>query len=317
MSLLNSVNCITDAGNTGVGTCFLDPTKIIGAILTPKGYTLAAADLADSAALLAKLQADTLSSLKADRIYPVMNFVEINDQSTGLQKQTFAYGPEAPVRDGINNWGFKFRKGGLSLLQKLRLFNKSTAYDFLFVDDRNVIYGTQNADGTGLTAIPSMYFWAHQWKPNTGSAAAEYMAEFAFLPQYVNEYLAFAEAGFDFTTNVKGLVDVTLSGAGAVTSGVFNIAANGGGANLGDLYPTELADATLWTAKNTATGADITISGVTYDNVNGKFVLTLATTAPPYPASGTITFNLASPATLAAAGIVGYESAGSIAIARN
>ncbi len=320
MSLLNSINCITDAGNTGVGQCFFDPTKIAGAFLTPKGFTIPASALADSAALLAFLQAATAADNKAERIYPIMNFVQVEDNSSGMQKQTFQYGDEAPVRDGINSWTYQFRKGGLSLLQKLRLFNKSTAYDFLFFDDKNTIIGTQGLDNTnaaGVKAIPSMYFWAHQWKANTGAAVAEYKVEFAFLPQYINEYVAWAEAGVDIMSNVSGLIDVTLAGVSGGSSGVFEIEAVGGGANLGDLYDDVLNDASLWTAKNTATGAAITISGVTYDATDKRFVLTLATTAPPYPASGTITFNLAAPSVLAAAGVVGYESAGSIAITRN
>ena len=289
MNLLNSINCIADAGNTGVGQCFFDPTKIAGAFLTPKGFIIPASALASSAALLAFLQAATQADNKAERIYPILNFVQVEDNSTGMQKQTFQYGDEAPVRDGINSRTYQFRKGGLSLLQKLRMFNKSTAYDFLFFDDKNTLIGTAGLDGTGadgVKAIPSMYFWAHQWKANTGAAVAEYKAEFAFLPQYVNEFVAWTESGFDILSSISGLLDVKLTGVDGGSSGVFEIEAIAGGANLGDLYDTELADASLWTAKNTATNAAITISGVTYDATDKRFVLTLATTAPPYPLSG-------------------------------
>lgn len=317
MSLLNSLNCIADAGNTGIGACSLDFKKITGAILTPKGYTIAAADLADSATLMAKLQADTLATNKAARIYPINGFVNAEDNSSGLQKQTFGYGVEAPVRDGINNWTFQFVKGGLTLLQKLRLFNKSTAYDFLFVDDENKILGTASADGTGLKAIPSMYFWAHQWKANTGQAVAEYKLEFAFLPQYVNEYVASADAGFDIATNIVGLQDVTVTGAGNTTPGTYDLMAVAGGTNLGDLYDTELAAAGVWVATNFATGAAITITGVTYNSTSKKFAVALDTSDPDYPASGFVNVNLAAPSVLAAAGIVGFESLGAAKIAKN
>lgn len=317
MSLLNQLNCISDIGNTGVGACSLDFKKIVGAILTPKGYTIEAADLVDSASLLAKLQADTQAANKAARIYPVMGFVNAEDNSSGLQKQTFSYGVEAPVRDGINNWAFQFVKGGLSLLQKLRLFNKSTAFDFLFVDDENKILGTASADGTGLQAIPSMYFWARQWKANTGQAIAEYTCEFAFLPQYINEYVASVSAGFDITTNVIGLQDVKVSGVADSVSGSYDLTAVAGGTNLGDLYETELASASVWEAKNFATGAAIDITGVTYDATAKAFVVALDKTAPAYPATGFVTINLVAPAALAAAGVVGFESLGAAKIAKN
>lgn len=319
MSLLNQLNCINEAGNTGVGACSLDFKKIVGAILTPKGYTIPVADMATSASLLAKLQADALATNKADRIYPISGFVNAEDNSTGLQKQTFNYGPEAPVRDGINNWVFQFVKGGLTLLAKLRLFNKSTAYDFLFFDDENRIMGTIGTDLDGaqvMKAIPSMYFWAHQWKANTGQAVSEYKIEFSFLPQYINEYVASAALEVDIPTNVVGLQDVTLTGLPDVTAGSYDVVAVAGGANLGDLYETELADEALWVAKNFATGAAITITGVTYNSAKG-FVLALDTADPDYPASGFVTINLAAPSVLAAAGIVGYESTGAVKIAKS
>lgn len=317
MSLLNSLNCIADAGNTGVGSCSLDFKKIVGAILTPKGYTIPSSALADSAALLAQLQADTEAVNKASRIYPIMGFVNAEDNSTGLQKQTFSYGVEAPVRDGINNWGFQFVKGGLSLLQKLRLFNKSTAYDFLFVDDENKILGTASSDGTGLKAIPSMYFWARQWKANTGQAISEYTCEFAFLPKYINEYVAFVSAGFDIATNVVGLQDVAVTGVADSTSGSYDLTAISNGTNLGDLYATELADAGVWTAANFQTGSAIPITGVTYDSTNKYFIVALNKTNANYPATGFVSINLAAPATLAAAGVAGFESLGAAKIAKN
>lgn len=320
MSLLNYLNCTSDAGNTGIGACALDFKKIVGAILTPKGYKIAAADLADAASLLAKLQADTLQTSKVSRIFPIHGFVSVEDNSTGLQKETFNYGPEAPVRDGINNWTFKFVNGGLTLLKNLRLFNKNNAYDFLFIDDENKILGTAGVDETGapcLKAIPSMYVWAHQWKANTGQAVSDYKVEFAFEPKYVNEYVAYAPAGFDMATNVTGLQDVALSGTAAVTSGVFNIEAIAGGTNLGDLYDTELAAAGAWEAKNATTGAAITVTGVTYDSSAKKFVVALNASDPDYPATGFVLINLVTPSALAALQVVGFESTGAAKIARN
>lgn len=322
MNLLNSLDCIAVLGNTGVGACNFNPKNIVAAILTPKGYQIPLAAAASSAALLTQLQADAQAPTKAARIYPISNFVAAADASTGLQKQTFSYGVEAPVRDGINNWTFQFVSGGLSLLSKLRLYNKTTSYDFLFVDADNNIIGTKGKDSTGnkvLQAIPNMYFWAHQWKVNDGSKVTDYQIEFAFLPNYVNENVGYITAGFDFTSNILGLQDLVVSGAGNATPGTYDlqVVTDATGFNLGDLYPTALASAGLWVASNTATGTSITITSVTYSAVTKKFSLVLTTTAPPYPASGTITFNLAAPSVLAAAGISGFESLGSVAITKN
>lgn len=319
MSLLNSLDCIDEAGNTGIGTCFLDFKKIIGAILTPKGFILTSTNLATSASLITALQAASLATLKANRIFPIGNIVNAEDNSSGLTKQTFGYGAEAPVRDGINNWVFQYVEGGLSLHKKMRQFNKTSAFDFLFIDDENKILGTLSPDGTGLMAIPSMYFWAHQWKANTGAAVSEYKLEFAFLPQYVNEMVAFAKADSDITSQVKGLVDVNVTSPSAnVTSGSYNVVAKTAdtGFNLSEIYSAELADVAVWKATKTSDGSVIAILSATYSAGIGGFVLALDKTDPNYPASGTVTIAGEIPSTLATNGVVGYEF-GSVAITKN
>lgn len=315
MATRNSLDCLTDVGNTGFGTCVLDFKNIIGAIRLPKGTEIDITNL--QTALLAAVRNDS----KALRAYPFFDFKQVNDGTEELVVQTFPDGSKKPVREGYNDWKFQYVDGALSLHKNLRTFNGLDA-DFIFIDgdSPNKIMCLAGSTATKIKGIPVAggFFWAHPWKVNTGQAVAEYMVQFTMPVKYTNDLVNFVVADFDVPSTIKGLQTVNLTGEDGGSTGVFNVTVleDSVGTNLGDVFPTELANGALWTAKNTATSAAITISGVTYDSDNKKFVVTMATTAPPYPATGTVTVNLAAPSVLAAAGIE-VESSGSVAIPRN
>ena len=82
MAELNKVTCGgLLKGNTGVPACYMDLSVINGIILTPIGYTLTKAEIAST--LLSKLQTSTLAT-RANRIYPVLNFVDIKDNTDAI-----------------------------------------------------------------------------------------------------------------------------------------------------------------------------------------------------------------------------------------
>jgi len=129
--------------------------------------------------------------------------------------------------------------------------------------------------------------------------------------------LVYAATGINMQSVVLGLQDVVLSSPAAnATSGSFNISATvvNGQVDMYANYATDLASASLWVATNTATGANITIDSVTATSSftaapsSDGWVIALATTAPPYPASGTVTFSLASPSVLSTAGVLNFVS---------
>ena len=315
MATRNELDCLTTLGNTGFGTCILDFKNIIGAIRLPKDAEI---DITDLQTALTDL---VCNDSKALRGYPFFDFKTPTDNTEDLVVQTFADGSKKPVREGFNDWKFQYVDGGLSLHKNLRTFNGLDA-DFLFIDgdSPNKIMCLAGSAADKIKGIPVAggFFWAHPWKLNTGAAVAEYMVQFTMPVKYTNDEVNFVVADFDVPSTIKGLQDVDLTLASGGTSGVFNatLLTSTVNTNLGDVYPTELAAGGLWTAKNTATGTAITISSVSYDEDNKYFIVTLATTAPPYPASGTVTINLAAPSVLAAAGVL-VESTGAKAIARN
>lgn len=321
MATLNTLACANDVGNTGVGGCFYDPKNMIGAFLVPKGSEV------DIASLQASLIAKTHHVSPSQRWYPVYGFETTTDSTEEKTVQTMPTGQKHVVREGYNDWKFQIVDGGLSLSLELRKFNGSN-WDFIFIDGGDpsrgqALIGIVGSTSTKIKGIPSDggFFWAAPFKLNDGSKITEYSVQYVFKSTYLNTkgLTAFVVTGFDLPTVVKGLQNVVLTGSAAVTKGTYYVTAKteATGNDLGELYSTELASASMWSAKNATTGAVITISGVTYDADNGRFVLVLSTADTDYPTSGDINFNLVAPATLQAAGVDGYESTGVLAIASN
>ena len=314
MATLGQLDCLNTAGNTGVGSCFFDPKNIIGAILAPKGYEF------DVTTPQATLIAASHNAVAGSRIYPFYDFETTTDSTEAKTIQTMGTGAKHVVREGFNDWKFQYVSGGLSLLLEARLFN-GPAWDFYFVDAQNNIIGIAGSTSTKLKAIPSTggFFWAEPWKLNDASKITEYALQFVFNTTYANTkgVTKFVAAGFDVPTLLKGLQPVNLSSTVNATPDSYNVkvVTDAAQTNLGDLYPTTLASASLWVATNGTTGAAITITGVTYNATLGNFVLALDNADPDYPAiGGNIDLNLAAPAVLQAAGIDGYISSGKVTV---
>ena len=319
MATLNTLQCQTGAVNTNMGACFFDPKNFVSSFLCPAGYVIPAASLASG--LQAQLTSDSYNDNKALRIYPVPNFFDFKDASEKAVEEKFGYGQVQTVRDGVYDWQFRFRLGGLNLSNALRSFN-GYSYSFLFVDSKNQLVGTYAVDNTGapsIGAISPVEFYQDPFVPNDGKKTAEYWAKYRFLPKYINELVSYVtDASFDIASTIKGLTTVNLTGATQTVALTYNVTPKAfpAGTNLAQLYGTILNSGSLWTATNTATGLPITISSVTLDS-NGTSFDILLTTGTNYPAiGGAVSFNLVGPTELATALVKGYESAGPVSITR-
>jgi hypothetical protein len=325
MATVNSLQNNVASRNVGLTTSFLDPRLIKGALIVPKGYTILAADLA---ALQTKLLADAAANSKAARIYPIANLVDFKDSSEKAIRQNFGYGPSKTVRDGAYTWQFQFTKGGHTLLSALRIFN-GDAWDYLFVDSKNVLIGQIYVDpvtgAKGVQAIPSIDFYAEPFSLNDGKKVAEYLVNFSFFPEYVNELIGFiSDAGFSILDTVKGLKDVNLAGVGSATPGTYTITLTDAmGVNLfGNIANLTGAANAQWVVTNDVTGLVIPVTSVnsnaTANGGAGAFDVVLPTAHANYPAGATkIAFNLVGPTALVAANVGNYESTGAVKITKN
>ena len=309
MAELNKLNCSTDARNTGVGGCPLHFEATRGAFLVPANKVFTQTELA---ALQATLQAAILSA-KGTRIYPIHKFEAITDNTEDPTFQTMASGRLVPIREGNYNWIFQYYDGGLCLSNKLRSFKNNTGYAALFYDAEYKLFGTQKTasdNKPGMAGVPLEVLYPFPWKVNDFSNAPIYRIQFSFKPNYINEDIAYVDAGFNLD-ELNGLQNITLTQSGASAAGVIKLIATVGcdGANIYDTYNGQLDVVGAWTAINTTTGAAIDIDTVVVDPAIKGFTITLDNADTDYPASGTgqVTINLASPSALDALDVSGYE----------
>jgi hypothetical protein len=321
MATVNSLQNSVSSKNLGLTTTFFDPKLIKGAFIVPKGYTLLAADVA---ALQTKLLADAAANGKSARIYPIANFLEFRDSSEKAIRQTFGYGVSKTVRDGAYTWQFQFTKGAHTLLSALRYFN-GDAWDLLFVDQKNQLIGQIYSDPTtgalGLQAIPSIDIYAEPFSLNDGKKVAEYLVNFSFFPEYVNELIGFiSDAGFSLLDTVKGLKDVNVSGVGSATPGTYTITLTDAmKQNLFGNIPSLTGAANAqWVVLNDVTGLAIPVTSVNLNNTAKAFDVVLPTAHANYPVGATkISFDLVGPTQLVAANVGSYESTGPAKVTKN
>lgn len=314
MANLNQIVCTNKVANTGFGNCFLDPANIIGGFIVPNGFLLDAASLAD---LQVSIELATKEAIKLNRAFPIGNFVAMTDNSEDKTVQTFAYGGKKVVKEGDYDWSFQFTEGGVCLQKALRSFNSNGSWSVIFYDANFVLYGTTGPDANALYGIPLKVLWTSPWKPNDGSNSTVYTIQTVFEPRFINEELAYVQAG-SYLDDLKGYQDIILKARTWVeATGALNITAYSRcGTNLYDLYPTELGAVAAFKANNAFTGNAITITSVTANPATKSFDVVIATGDSDFPAAAQgILFDTVDAAALDIINVVGYESAGPITLA--
>lgn len=314
MAGLNALDCGSDVRNTGIGGCPLHFEATKGVFLVPKGRVYNQTELASPASLRAVLEADILAAL-GSRIFPLHGFEVITDNTEDPTFQTMASGRQVPIREGNYNWIMQYYDGGLCLSNKLRSFKNNTGYAAIFYDADNKLFGTKKAasDGTdGMAGVPLEVLYPFPWKPNDFANAPIYRIQFSFKPNYINEDIAYANAGFNLD-ELNGLQNINLIVVGTPTGGVFQVQPLTGcdKSNLYDLYSTEMADEALWTLADAATGASIPITGVTANATLQTLAVAADTADPAYTAvtaTGKVKIAMVSASALDAADISGFEA---------
>lgn len=296
---LNSYSCVNSFGNTGIGKCSLIPAHIVGMILVPLNFVITEANAAN---LQTFMNDAAKEASKANRIYPIHNFVGMTDNSEDAVSETTGYGYSVPLRDGNYSWTFRFIQGGICLLKSLQSFNHQNLAA-LFVDANGVLFGRNVSNG--LAGVPLISFYAGKWTVSDSSTVANFPVTVVFDPKYLNKDLGFVSDENFNASEITGLQDVDIKPIGAQTATILSLQVLGscGGENLFDIYSDELADGTLWNAVDSVSGASLTITSVAANAANKSFTMTLSA-----PRTNATLVSLKDPATLETNDIVGIES---------
>lgn len=204
MATLNKPLCATNYGNTGVGECFIDLDKIIGAIQVPPGFQIAQSDVAG---LLAFFETKIHAAI-GTRVFPYPKLSNITDNTEDITINTTDYGDKIYVKDGFYDWTFRYLNGGVQLHQELAK-NSGANKHFLFFDKNSVLIGYKS--GAYLKGIPVDQFRVLPWRPNTGAESALFNMRFIIDPIYLNNgNLGFLKVDFNLL-DLAGLQDVELT----------------------------------------------------------------------------------------------------------
>lgn len=298
MSILNTTICDQSGANVGFDDCTIDPKLPQFIIRVPKSFELTEADMADSATVMAKLQAATKADLFADRIFPYPKQVLVTDNSTDTTYQTLGAGFSVPVNEGMYDWTLQYIRGGKCLNDRLRAFNRNGNDYFFVIDADGRLFGRKV--GTSLKGIPANYIFTDKLKIATDQAITVYAYRVNFMPTYFNENGGSIPLNLSELEDLAGLQNIVpdLVAPRITTTFKFRPTTGCGGVNLYDEFSAELADPALYTFIRD--GVSIVISSVTADPTTKSLTVVLAS-------AGDGTFGGSTVTLLDAAGVVGYE----------
>lgn len=315
--LLNLPNCGGSAGtfNSGFPLCDVIRSAPRALLLLDAGVGFDAAARASVATLVAAIKTATRAP-RGSRVYPIMSISNFDDTSTAATKAAIGNLSiqQITMQEGVPSFDFQHRKGDMYHKQLSKAENSNLT--LMIIDNNYVIYGTQTSGGlfAGYTLAE---FKAQLAKFATASTPSNY--PFSVVLNDITEYkenLAFVQ--LDSTVmNISGNVDTVLSLVSQSVN-VANISATAaGGKSLGDNFSSEMADIDAWKATNHQTGADFTITSVTYNGTAKYFVVTLDSTAFTALTSGDkVDIDLVDVSALKDLGVDGFESTGFIQVVK-
>lgn len=309
MATLNKPLCATNYGNTGVGTCFLEPDKFIGAIQVTGDFRIAQSDVADLQAFLAT----KIHAAIGTRIFPGPKLINLTDNTEDSTINTTDYGTKIFVKDGFYDWTFRYQKGGVQLHQELAKNAGANKY-FLFFDKNNILYGYSS--GGYLKGIPVEQYLLPPWRLNTGSEAALYNQRFIIDPIYLNQgNLGFLQVDFNLI-DVVGLQDVVLTIIDqAANVATVQVRSKISDVNLYETYKTNLLQTTAWRFFK-SDGSASSVTGVADNAADEAFDVTVNALAYAQEFDGAeTTIKLAIPSVLKASPILmeGFEDKDGVA----
>lgn len=269
MSKMNVPICATAYGNTGYGDCYVEPSKIVGAIQVPSNFEIAEANVPQLQSFLES----KISAAIGTRIFPYHNFISVQDSTEEETINTTDYGAKIFIRDGYYDFQFRYLKGGVMAHQQFAK-NEGTGKYFLFYDDNNTLYGYKS--GTSLKGIPCELFKVKPWRFPTGAEAAQYNMRFIINPIYMNKgNLGYIRVEEFNVFDIVGLQDVELKLVSQASNAVTVKALSRVSAvDLYDVYSSNLNQAVAWKAVNES-GISVAITSVALDAVNKAWVVTL------------------------------------------
>lgn len=308
MLLLNNLVCASRQGHTALpDSCAHNPDLITGLLAVPKGTVWTATQLA---AIQTTIQAGLVNDTYSSCYHYFGAFEGIDDQSEERQQQTFAYGRKTTTRDEKYYWTFPYLDGYMCKHKAYMQFKgREDEFDFFILDKSRNIIGTEAYDTygflTGMKGVTLDEFYENNWKPKDGSNETMHSLSIGLKDsKELNERYAYITVNFNIS-DLNMIKDIVLTPLTTLDAGAVTVAVQAGCGGTNMLYAnSDLIDASLYSVKNTVTGATIDITGVSSTGIgnNMALVFDIDETDTDYPASNAYaTITMAAPSVIFAA----------------
>lgn len=319
--ILNIIDLDCELGviYTGVSDCPFNPGIPNGLIGIPRGTSYTQAQWDDIVDLVATAATENPYSTRPLPIGPI---IALTDNSTEAVTETTDYGFILPVKGGTIVWTMRFGYGMGEHLQLAGLSGKHDSYDFLIVFAEGIAGTSRRNPATGdveYGGIRFSYLEVLNARFATGTTRENYSVTIQIADaEQVTKRLQFKKLDTSNIADFPGIQEVLMSGTvNSSPAGSVDIAprVKYGGKSLVEIFGSAVADVDLFTATNTVTGAEITLTAATI--VAGKIRLQADVSDTDYPsAAAQWTITPAPLADFVAAGIVGYEISNTVTVTR-
>lgn len=320
MANINEIQCLASDLNTGLARCTAQMGLVKLAIGVPKGTYVTNANMADpSTYILAKIHHDT----PAVRWYPSPLFMGVEINNTEAATQSFGYGGTVRVGEDKSSWMFQVIQGDRCGYDAIRKFHKQhESLDFYYVDAQGQLMGHYRTVSSELRLYAYSFddIYVPTPKPGTGSAAPEHKISFMFEDDtQLADRFGLVQTGLDLGELV-GVNSVNLTLVGSVgTNGTVIVYAKTvcGGANMGDLYGSTLANVAYWILMNETDGLEVALTSVAYNATLKQYTIDPDQADANYDVGDTLRLKFEPVGDLVAGGIAYYETPTGLAYVAN
>lgn len=297
-------NFCQNAGDVNVGKIACD-TKMgtpVGLIFSYGNTPIPEDAGKDLTKMLALTQSDSIRS----RLYPYcMAFQSVADESTEPTIDTQAStGYTEKLADGSVQWAIGFPNTVCMGKQLVKL--EKAGFSNVFVIANGFIWGIPAPDGKSLQGFPIANYYVVGASINTDAVKSAMLhLNLGYIDEFVSKRTAIA---LDYSASlIVGLTGYKLQTVGTPSASSVSVQLLDPctGNPMKDLED-DLAEVGAWMVTDATGGATVTVSGVSYNEVDGTYTLTLTLTEPAN--APTLSIRLANPTELEALGVSGITS---------
>ena len=278
--LIQGTQCPAVWANTGVSDCAFALDKLEGVLIVPKSKGYDMSTYANYAALLAALQADAIAALPASRLLPVFHIDGVTDNTADANIAESAYGKVKDVSHAQVRWTVNMSNYGLRALANidvLRHNHNLTVFPVFKGGKANsMIWSQKGVDGKNYGAGARIYTSKAAVTSGVNMTENQFMIAFDDEDVFFNRNIEFIPTpeGSKLGVTLHGVHDLTIKVYSATTTAIeVGVVDSASGAIMGETYETALEQLGWWMLNLTATGASVSITSVTWNNITKRFLL--------------------------------------------